>query len=264
MLQNMIFYVTQYTDLLDVPLREINYDYDDINRAIVARSDAVEDNRTKKIGESLYNNYLYQLFVIEFVNYVNNERNEVLREKLKKLIRNTNFNKNMAEFRKEWRELLKDYPEDFMTLRDQLIVFYQWQFDKPSLLNIIDNTVYEFDRITMNKLKKLPHQDLIKELHAISGEFSVQRDFNTSNITFPNIYLPCSEFAGTNTTGYCDKSKLMINRPIDEFIDILAADFANDLKYKYILNNLWQDTVLSYFDFTRISTEIITIYRMDG
>lgn len=260
---NLMFYFNKYSEQeLDkgLPIRSINYDYNEVNKLIIARSPPVEDNRTKKIGEALYNNYLYQLFVIEFVNYLNNERNEGLRSRLKQIIKDTNFKKDLSQFRKELRLLLKDYPADLKIVFNQLLAFYSAYFDKPSLFEQIDNTIYEFDRVTMNKLRNLPRDGLKTELKLIAESFTVQRDFDSTNVKFPNIYMPCGEM--TDVTGYCEKNKLIINKPLDEFVDILATDLMDDLKSKYLLNAALGDTVLDYLVFTKYSSELVTVYKL--
>lgn len=258
-----IFYFTTYTtDEIDpkLPIRVIKYDYTEINKLILKRAPPVEDRRVKLIGEALYNNYLYQLFVIEFVNYLDMERNTNLRNKLKTLIMETNFKKDVSGFRTEIKNLLKEYPTDNSVLRDQLIAFYHTYFDKERLLQQINSTVYDFDRVTMNRLKKLTSDELKKELTKIAENFSIRKDFDPTAIKFPNIYMPCSEI--NSETGYCDEKKLIINRPVDEFVDILAVDLMDELKSKYLLNNVWTDTIINFLQFIKWPTEIITIYRL--
>ncbi len=265
---NMMFYFTDFIvgtqnatqpKLDELPVRTINYDYTEVNTMILERATPVLDNRTTKIGEALYNNYLYQLFVIEFINYLNNERCSIIRENIIKIIKATNFKKDVSDFRRELRNILKEYPADYAFIQTQLISFYHMYFDKTTLIDQINNTVYDFDRVTMNKLKKLPIEEMKKELKKISESFSVQKDFDSTDVKFPNIYMPCSV---DSQTGYCDKSKLIINKPVDELIDILANDLMDDLKSKYLLNAVFIDTVVDYLKFTRYNSEIITIYKL--
>lgn len=254
-----IFYITDYDEII-MPLREIKYDYTTINKAILTRAEPIVDNRTKLIGEALYTNYIYQLFVIEFVNFLDTERNVVIRSRLKSLINDTNFKKEVGEFRKDLRELLKLFPADFTLMQHQLVEFYYNYFNKPMLLSQIDATVYDFDRVTMNKLKLLGLEDLKVELRRISNSFAVEKNFDTTAIKFPNIYMHCAELI--DVSGYCDNAKLMVNQSIDELVNILAADLQDDLKSKYLLNNMFMDIVVDYFRFTKWSTEVITIYKL--
>lgn len=260
----MIFYFNKYHNSElepDVPVKVIKYDYNDVNALIISRAPPVEDNRTKLIGESLYNNYLYQLFVVEFINYLERERNNIIRAKLKAIITETNFKKDVSVFRKELKTLLEDYPADYVIMQNQLIAFYYTYFNKSLLLEQIDLTIYDFDRVTMNRLKKLSREDLKVELRKIAESFSIQKDFDSTAVNFPNIYMPCDELI--EETGYCERGKLIINQPMDTLIDILATDIMDDLKSKYLLNNLWQDVTQDFLTFTRWVSEVISIFRLN-
>lgn len=241
-------------------IKSVPYDYCEINQLILTRAEPVKDKRWLHIGEALYDNYLYQLFIIEFVNYLNRERNTTMRNKLKEIIQRTNFKKDTSEFRTELKSLFKDHPADYVIIQNQLIAFYNQGFNKNSLLHQIDVTTYEFDRITTNRLKRLPPAELKSEIQAIARKFTVEKEFDTTRINFPNVYMPCED--ETSDTGYCENKKLIVNRPLDDLIDILAADLRNDLKSKYLLNSIWVDTCVDFFVFDRYPTEIITIYRL--
>ncbi len=258
---NMMFYFTEYdkTELdTRIPIHKLMYDYTEVNQKINERAAPVSDPRSLRIGEALYNNYLYQLFVIEFVNYLNNERNLPLRKQLTSLITSTNFKKDISVFRKSLHKLLQDYPEDLKTIQNQLISFYYTHFDKTVLIGEIDTFVYDFDRITMNKLRRLTKEQLYTELRQIADTFSVRADIDTTNIQLTNVYVPCAD---AGDVGHCTRGKLIVNRPVDDFIDILAADLTNDLKSKYLLNT-FTDVVIDWLQFTQHPTEIITIYRL--
>lgn len=73
---------------------KVNYSYEDINKA-VATSMPPKKISQKLINMSLYNNYLYQLFVIEFVNHITKEINTPLRESIYKLINSTDFKRDL-------------------------------------------------------------------------------------------------------------------------------------------------------------------------
>jgi hypothetical protein len=263
MIDQMIFYFTKYRDEElnpDLPVKITKYDYGDINSLIISRATPSEDNRTKLIGESLYNNYMYQLFIIEFVNYLDRERNTTLRGKIKTMISETNFKKDVTAFRNELKAILKEYPSDYAIIQNQLLAFYYTHFHKSMLLEQIDLSTYDFDRVTMNRIKKLPREELKSELRRISESFAIQKDFDSTQVKFPNIYMPCMEMI--DDTGYCDNGKLIINKPIDGFIELLSTDIMDDLKSKYLLNNIWMDTVINVFNFTRWPTEVITVFRL--
>jgi hypothetical protein len=267
---HMIFYFNKFTESeLDknAKIVDIDYDYSEINRLILERSGPAEDNRSKLLGESLYNNYLYQLFVLEFINFLEKERNGELRKHIRHAIMETNFKKDISEFQSEIRELLKDFPNDYSLIQNQLLTFYYIHFNKNALLEQIETTVYDFDHITINRLRKLPKNELTTELKEIVKTFTVEKSFDTTNIKFPNIYLPCDHMQEEHA-GFCDHKKLIINSngkngSLNELIDILATDIKDDLKARYLMSNIFTDTTVDYLSFAKYPTEIVTIYRLE-
>lgn len=275
----LVFYFNDQPSTQSIPIKLIKYDYTEINALVINNVKPVADQRTKKIGESLYNNYLYQLFIIEFMNYLNNERNDTIRNTIIELIKITNFKKNSDLFQLELKKILADYPSDYTIIQGQLIAFFNIHFNKTDLCNEIIDQLYDFDRVTLSRIKKLPIDALKIEIKKIADLITIRRDFDTSNIKFPNIYLPCAEgILGSKTTDqsdsmralqsknnaeYCSNSKLIINRDIDEFIDIFAHDLTDDLKSKYLLSNLVLDNIIDFLSFTKYPSEIITIYRLN-
>jgi hypothetical protein len=263
-IQDMLFYITSYTsdELLQVPTRTLNYDPLEINSLIIKRAAATEDRRSKLIGEALYNNYLYQLLLIEFANYLDMERNTTIREQIVELIKTTNFKKDTGLFRNKLREIVGDYPGDYMELQQQLITFYQQNFDKKYLFGEFNNTVYSFDKLTLNELRSLPHGEVVAQLEKICGRFTVRRDFDSSEVKFPDIYTPCTDMR--NAPAYCENNKLIVNKDISELCKILAHDILDPLKSQYLLTGIWQDTTVDFLKFTRRPVEIISIFLLNG
>jgi hypothetical protein len=245
---------------LGLKIKTIAYDYNEINKLIVERKPPIDDKRSQLIGQALYNNYLYQLFVIEFISHLDNERNLEIRKKLTNLIESTSFKKNIKEFVNEYTVILENFPRDIKKFDNQITEFYHFYFNKKTLLNIINTTVYDFDRITINKLQKYDRNSLIVALKTISKKIVIEKDFDSTGVTFPNIYIPCSDM--NSNPGYCQDDLLIVNKPLDDFLDLLATDLLDPLKSSYILNNIWVDTTINMFDFIKCSTEIITIYRL--
>jgi hypothetical protein len=243
------------------PIIDIKHDYREINKLILERKVPAEDNRTRLLGESLYNNYKYQLLVLEFIAYLERERNIEIRSKLNNLITTTNFKKDMGKFIRTLRDILKAYNGDFSLIQKQLSDYYYNHLSKNQLLEDISTTVYEFDHITLNKLRSMNISEVKSELKDICSNFVVEKEFNTAGIKFPNIYLPCSGTPG-DAPQYCSAGKLMLNTPLDEYIDILSSDIKDDLRVRYLLSGIFANTTLSYLQFTIVPTEIITIYRL--
>lgn len=237
----------------DIPTREILYDPRDVNRQIVSRQPPSVDARSTRIGSALYNNYLYQLFLIEFVNFLGRERDDKRRAELEKLIRETNFRRDLTHFRQTISTLITD-PGD-QTLFWTIMYTFSHNYDKEYLLYEINSTTFHFDKITMNKIMAAEDKHTI--LRDIASKFTVQRDFDTTGIKFPNIYVPCTDMQ--EKSGYCDGKKLVVNRSIDELVDLLRADLENELTSRYLLSG---ETMMDYLTFTKNPMEIVTVYRL--
>jgi len=236
----------------------ILHDYRDINELIINRVPPVVDNRQKMLGESLYNNYKYQLLVLEFVTYLESERNTTVRAEISKLLLATNFKKDTRELMNSLHKLLANVPNDFNLIQKQLSEYYYVHQNKTKLQDDIAGSVYEFDRLTLNRLRGMPVGEIVNQLRSICKNFVTEREFDTSGLKFPNIYLPCS--AAEND--YCADGKLLLNTSLEEYIDILAHDVKDDLRSKYLVSGVFADTVLSYLQFTIVPTETITIHRL--
>jgi hypothetical protein len=245
----------------ELPTEITRYDYRDLNKAIKQRTPPQEDPRITKIGEALYTNYTYQLFLIEFIYHIEKERNTAIRKQIQDSIDKISIKKDLARIHTEFKILLKDYPADYATLLNQLITVYQGNFSKSILLENIKSTIYDFDRTTINKLRKLSINEIKLELRKIVDGFCIYKEFDTTGLKFPNIYLPCDKL--DDPPIYCQRGKLILNKPLEEFIEILADDLTNELKAKYLLNSLFMDITVDYFSFERCPTEVITIYRLN-
>jgi hypothetical protein len=273
---DLLYYLTdldtaEAPELDKIPIWNLTCDLFAVNKAIVARSQPVPDKRITQIGESLYHTNIYQLFLLEFVNYMEQERNEELRKQIMTLISVSDFKHNLLEFQKNLKDIImkntngtpQTNKNDYLMLQAQLSEFYSMQYDEKLLIANINMTVYEFDRISMNKFKNLGFNSLKTELKKIVGEFATEGKIEKS-INFSNVYLPCSytisATGNQNSINYCDKRQLIIDPAvvkIDDLVSILAYDILNPLKVRYMFSGIFTDNVISYFNFESHSNEII-------
>lgn len=242
-----------------MPMVDTKYNYLDVNTAILQRTPGVSP-AGGLLGPALYKNYLYQLFVMEFVNHLDLERNAPIREALVDGIRKTNFKQAADEFRAVLHELLRDFPADIATLQNQLVSFARADYDKKMLLHTIDETVYEFDHATINTLRAMSRDECRAELLRLAKKFTVVRSLPAMD--FPNIYIPCN--VEDSHGGYCGGKKLIVETraKLESLCSILAADIGDDLKYRYMLNNIWVNSVIDAFDFERYPAETISVELM--
>jgi hypothetical protein len=212
----------------------------------------------------MWSNYAYYLFITEFIGYIETERNSVVRGKLKELIGTANLTHNMAGFKASVAEIVGD-TTDIATINTQILTVFYANYDKKEFLSAIENTVYEFDRMTMARLLAMSRGDRVAELVKISDGFTVENpSFDPTGTGFPNIYLPCSDLSqGKSAADYtfCVGTRLVV-RSRREYAEFLADDLADPLRYKYLIGATWADTVVDPLKFTSVPTEIITIYRI--
>lgn len=254
-----IFYISVEDKPSGLPRGELRYDYNEVNAVIMSRVAPVADNRHKLLGPSLYNNYLYQLFMLEFINHTEKERNAPMRAQIKEILAKTDFRRKVFEAQRELRTLLKPFPADMATLQSQIGAAF-FSGDKKSLMETIANTVYEFDKMTVNRLRRLDRASMLGELKKIAAEFTTGDGIDEAKLAVPNIYLPCEY---VNDGKYCKGRKLIIKENVlDSYIDILASDLINPIKYKYITSGLFTDNIIDYFQFETRTDEVITITKL--
>lgn len=201
---------------------------------------------------------------MEFISYIDNDRNELLRENIIKIINNTTSNID------EIKELLIEYPNDYKKILDEYNNFLN-NYDKKLFIKNISSMIYSFDRINLNKLKKLSDSyyklkeddkkhrksELYKLLDKISRkiiEFG-EPDFN--NYTSENIFIPCST---KKKLGYCVKYKLIMDESkYENYINIFIDDIVNPIKRDYILSSILTSNVNKNFEFKKKTDEEIYI-----
>lgn len=259
---NLLYYFngpqTTFSADTDIPTTKQMYNYIDVNNAIMKRLEPKIDNRIKLIGSALYNNYQYQLFLLQCLSFFNTERNEDIRGKIISLINETDFSEDLVKFRKKLAELLIGYQTDESILNSQIYNYYNIHYNKEKLIESINNCIYSFDKISLFKLRKLEKSELKAQLKTmVSDLFIINKNFDTTNIKLSNVYVACYK-----TSDYCENGKLIITKDIDEYIDLLAFDILNDLKFYYLSNNIWVDIVVNWMDFISYPNEIISIYQV--
>lgn len=264
---------TQELPLDSLEVKIVNHNYIEVDTVIMNHEPPIEDPRAKGLNRALYNTYAYQLLLVEFINYLENERNWKIRDRLNNLFSKSNIRTDISQIQKILREILADWPADFKLISEQLVQFLNSNSSREKILETLSRGVYDFDKLTIAKIARDPAGTIRDVINAIT----VRGDINTTG-EFPNIYVSCAPSTGRAATRivqgvddasdesssdliYCRDKKLILNDP-EDYISLLAADFTNPLKLKYILNSLFADSSADFFKFARYSMEIINIYRM--
>lgn len=238
----------------------------DVNNIMSKVSQPERDKRMSNINKSTYNHYLYQIMLIELVNIMHNERNVTIRKKLEKII--SDF-KMSGDHMKKLYELLEEYPIDYAIIRDKMYNIAlsrgnsktitapgkENRYTKSELLDIINNSMFTFDRVMFNKFQSYSHDELVRRLHAIFKKITVDKKPTFTDGDFPNILSSCE-----TKHPYCQGKKLMIRKKdMNTLIDIMASDIKNPLKSKYIFSPIFIKSVIDVFKFTIRKNENITI-----
>lgn len=223
-----------------------------------------DDPSITGLGRAFYETHQYTLFLLEFVNLLSEERNKVIRGKLAAEIDRIALPRGLGQLKRFIRNILHDWTDDFALIMSMIsAASLTGTITRAVLHQIIDSEVYEFDNTTLTTLKSMKDDVLKNTLTDIAQKFVVEVDKLPEVIDFPNVFGSCTSLRPDGRmAGYCHKHKLMINVPLANMIDILAADLRNPIKSKYLLNGTWLETTLDWFDFQRKDDERVIVYRM--
>jgi hypothetical protein len=240
-----------------IPIIQVLYDPDIINQTIFRNDKVVSDNRQKLIYKSIYKSYLYQLVLLEFMILFNKERNVTLRKQLKKILMK-NINKDFNDIMEDISKIITDC-NDYDKIKIYICEYINTHHSKNTLFNDIGDTVYNFDKITLAKLKTLPKNKIYKELEKLSAKFVTYGDINKiKDFEFPNMFISCQD--NNNNEKYCKKKKFIIDKTkIKSILEILSVDLLNPIKEKWLFNSILINNVVHFFKFIRRLNENINI-----
>ncbi len=259
----------------NIPSSPLLYNVDDVNTTIFNDIKPVFDRRCKEINKALYKHNLYPLFVLEFVDSLKAERNKKVRNNIYKILKTYSKNLSKAiqqiyiiidEYYKNSKHGVSDKLDDQKKISQQLrLASYQ----KRNMVEYVKQSYYNFDRITINKLKGQTTKQVIVELKKISKKItSIESIDRMKNFEFPNAYTSCTNFYKLRTMksttiqslGYCRNKKLKItSNKLNEYIELLAGDITDPLKFKYMMSLVLVGKTLDFFKFIRRNSETIRI-----
>lgn len=212
-----------------------------------------------KLQVSLYEYHLYHLVMLHFIHLFNAQRNQPLRRKLITVLSKTDFNKNIDDLR-DFIIDIKDV-EDISKLKNIISRYMTIHHDKKQLATDITNTYFNFDKVALETIKRMPVKKINEHLHKLSKQFITIGTIKTKSFKFPNMYVACgSAKAAKEDIGYCSGNKLVIEKKrLDDILDILAHDIANPSKWKWLFNPVFVEKSVDFFKFIRRKPEYITI-----
>ncbi len=232
------------------------YDYSDVNKHILAQTPPTIDNRNTMLGRALYDNFIYQLFVVEFANHVERERNTEMRERIKKIL---SAQTDVATTKRSIKQLV--HPADYDAISK---VIHQTR--SRTVAVTVDEVMkhrYQFDQTTLASLRGLKSSDVVAILVKTAEHFAVERELPTNEFEFPNMFVSCQEMINAPT--YCTTTKQQLIVPnLRELCELLAYDLSNELKSKFFFNNIWAELLVDYFKFINHANENITVTPIRG
>jgi transcription elongation factor Elf1 len=235
--------------------KHILHDYDHVNGLIIRREKPNIDGTTTLLNKALYNNYLYELIVIELIHKLTSERNTHVRSEIKKLIMDNNEHEIKSIVSKA----------DFINIKNEFILYAKHK-NKDKLINNILDAVYQFDYKTMDELNELPKSQVKEKIFEILKDSIVVPDLSNGikikNTKFSNILTQCNN-GSANVNGdvcdnsYCHDGRLIMENIDDynEYVDIIAQNI------KYIIF-MSKNDIINYFDFENHLNEKIQIYKI--
>lgn len=243
-----------------VKLIKLLYNPTFVNDLILNKKDISKDKRCQNIGRSLYNSHLYQLLLLELLTFINKYRNESLRKLIKTQIIKTDFNKSLDVLFEILENKITEQ-NDFKKLKNQISKFMIVHHDKKKLLLDIDSSRYVFDDILLIKLRKLPLNKLIIELHRIFKNLVVYGSIDkVKDFEFPNMFSSCQKV----DQSFCNKKKIIIEKQkLKDMLDVMGADILNPIKEKFLFGTLLVDHVVQFFKFIKRPHEKITVNVID-
>ena len=211
------------------------------------------EEHTNKLNHGLYDFYLYNIVLMYYISIFNDQRNTALRSKLSAILAKTDFNKDLSKVR-EFIDTLDD-EEDKHKIKNIISRYVADHHDKKKMINDVREAYFNFDKISLEKLRGLSNKEIIKELTSLAGKFT---KIGKPKITkFPNIFGICNK---NTKTGYCYGDKLIIEKKrLEEIINILASEVANPAKWKWLFNSVFINKTVDFFRFIRRKNETITL-----
>jgi len=263
---NMLYYFDKYNSKhIDekVKIKKLLYHPFIINKMIHSYSNKdthIKPSINTSLHHANYNYYLYQLVILQYMEYFNSQRNNKLRKVILGFMSKINLNASTLNI-KDIMDNLESY-EDKNKLKNILSKYILDHHNKKTLIDDIENHNFDFDKEEFNKIKTMPLNQLVFELKKIGKDlFKITDTKNIKNFIFPNILVSCNKKNQSNDKmSYCDKEKFMISKEnFDSLINALAHDMLNPLKTKWLFNNIFIQKTIDFFKFIYRKNEYITV-----
>jgi len=240
------------------------YDPDDVNTNLTSSQEDNISEYKEKLSEALYKRYVYNIFVIELISSLDNERNQGARKELHEILSKANFKKplDLENAHNKIEKLLIDFPNDILRIKQYINKILAEDFNKRKILENIKEDVFEFDRKTLHHWKILASSENVEKLsEAIKKQAKqivqvVKKSAKrTETMPFPKVFVPC---VYSPNSPYCKGKKLLIDeKDYPNLISLLVSDLLNPLKKEYLFSSIIMVNTRDNFRFTRKKGEEI-------
>jgi hypothetical protein len=248
-------------------LQFVYYDPDLVNAAVTKGSIGIPKQFAPKvINRAMYDRYMYQLFVLQFISYFDNDRDTKTRNRISAIIKNVDFKKPGAlnKFNSELSALVPDSADRSIIMNSVNNYFYV-HFDKTRLIDDINSHHYQFDRVIINRIAALTaatdiegtNRDKIYNLvKGVVGKITKAGTPTTHDKETFNVLSSCV----SSKKPYCKSKKLVLPASkIKDFTEILTSDLMNPLKNIYIMSSIFVEGIIDYFKFDKVPGEDVYV-----
>lgn len=201
--------------------KEGEYIYEQVDDNALAKAAHTWDYTSswdeKKIAKSFYKIYGYNLFLQNIIEYLDDEKNKPLRNRLDKVINNY---KAGDEYTFTVEENLSK--NDKQRLHEIFESYNVYHYDKNLLRQDIDTIHFDFDKITLSKLNSSNIKKVLEPVFKNTIEIAKPR-FDS----IKDIYCP--------DAGYCKGKKIvMTKKTFENYCKLLHDDLENPIRRNLI------------------------------
>jgi hypothetical protein len=165
----------------------------------------------------------------------------------------TNFDKNT--------DRLGAFIEKVPRVEDQvklkaIVNDYAISRNKKQLVQDLASAYFLFDRIEIEKIKKMTKKEAAAKLHQIARDFVMVGNVKVKS--FPTTLVICG------SSGYCASGRLQVTKQqLSDSIDVIAQHITDEMKSKWIFNSVFINRGLSMLKFIRRKHELVTVELLD-
>ena len=232
---------------------KLMYDPVFINKIISTGQVGLQSSVKQDTDQAMYHHYAHSLILLHFIDVFNKQRNHGLRRSFLTTVMKTNFDKNT--------DRLGAFIEKVPRVEDQvklkaIVNDYAISRNKKQLVQDLASAYFLFDRIEIEKIKKMTKKEAAAKLHQIARDFVMVGNVKVKS--FPTTLVICG------SSGYCASGRLQVTKQqLSDSIDVIAQHITDEMKSKWIFNSVFINRGLSMLKFIRRKHELVTVELLD-